>query len=62
MAKIKLPILRIGQKDENGIQHNEDSLKNLSIENSDCFYENGILFMEQEISDIGIELKELIGA
>ena len=53
MAKIKLPILRVGQKDENGIVHNEFSLKYLA----DCIYENKTLYLQQEVVDIfGIPL------
>lgn len=57
MAKIKLPILRVGQKDENGIVHNEFSLKYLAEVEQDCIYENKTLYLQQEVVDIfGIPL------
>lgn len=59
MALIKLPILKVGQKDENGIVHNEFSLMHLAEIESDCVYENKVLYLKQEIKDIlGIPLEQ----
>lgn len=59
MALIKLPILKVGQKDENGIVHNEFSLMHLAEVEQDCIYENKTLYLQQEIKDIfGIPLEQ----
>lgn len=58
MARIKLPVLKVGQIDENGIKHNEFSLMHLAETEKDCSYENGILYLEQDIADVlGISIE-----
>jgi len=59
VALIKLPILKVGQKDENGIVHNEFSLMHLAEVEPDCIYENKVLYLQKEIKDIfGIPLEQ----
>lgn len=59
MPIVKLPILRVGQKDENGIIHNEFSLMHLAEVEKDCIYENKTLYLQLEIKDIlGIPLEQ----
>ena len=59
MALIKLPILKVGQKDENGIILNEFSLMHLAEVEQDCVYEKGTLFIKHNIDNIlGIPLQK----
>ena len=59
MPVVKLPILKVGQKDENGIIHNEFSLKHLAEVEPDCVYENKTLYLKKQIEDVfGIPLKQ----
>lgn len=47
--QIRIPILKIGSKDETGTVHTEDSLKNLAKEYKECEYENGFLYFTNNV-------------
>jgi len=48
--QIKIPILKIGSKDENGTVHTEDSLKSLEKEFNECEYKEGILYFKRNVN------------
>lgn len=55
----KIPILKVGSKDENGQIHTLESLKKLEKEYEECEIEDGILYFKKEIIKIlGKEIGE----